>query len=103
MVNWKLVAAAAVVLFAGSLIWALLANNDKKQLASENEQLKQQLSLASTHANECTELTTTLRRPGFRMTAMNAMPASPGSLASVYWDTTSHDVYLMVNNLPEAP
>jgi anti-sigma-K factor RskA len=101
--NWKLAAAAAFVLFAGTLIWALMLSSDKKKLTAENEEVKNQLSVANTHVNECSELTSTLKHPGMRLTAMNAMPASPGSLASVYWDTTSHDVYLMVNNLPEPP
>ena len=31
---------------------------------------------------------------------MKGMPVSPQSFATVYWDTTSHDVYLLANNLP---
>jgi anti-sigma-K factor RskA len=103
MFDWKWVAAAAVILFAGSLVWALMLNSDKKQLASENEELKSQLSTAQTEISEYRQLESTLHKPGMRLTAMNATPASPGSLAAVYWDTTSHDVYLLVNNLPEAP
>ena len=31
------------------------------------------------------------------------MEVSPTSFATVYWDTTSKDVYLLVNNLPQPP
>lgn len=101
--NWKWVAAAALLLFAGSLVWALMLNNDKKQLASENEGLKNQVSTVNSEMNEYKELASTLQKPGMRLTAMNATPASPGSLAAVYWDTTSQDVYLLVSNLPQPP
>ena len=32
---------------------------------------------------------------------MKGMEISPASFATVYWDTTSKDVYLLVNNLPK--
>jgi anti-sigma-K factor RskA len=35
------------------------------------------------------------------MAAMKGMEVSPASFATVYWDTTSKDVYLVVNNLPK--
>ena len=31
---------------------------------------------------------------------MKGMPPSPSSYATVYWDTTSKDAYLLINNLP---
>ena len=103
MFDWKWVAAAAVILFAGSLVWALMLNGDKKQLASENEELKSQLSTAQAEIGEYKQLESTLHKPGMRLTALNATPASPGSLAAVYWDTASQNVYLLVSNLPQPP
>jgi anti-sigma-K factor RskA len=43
-----------------------------------------------------------IRNPGMAIVKMPAMPTSPSSasMATVYWDTKSKDVYLMVNNLP---
>jgi anti-sigma-K factor RskA len=32
---------------------------------------------------------------------MKGLEASPKSLATVYWDSTSKDVYLLINNLPK--
>jgi len=36
-----------------------------------------------------------------KMVGLNGTANSPKSFATVYWDTTSHDVYLLVNNLPK--
>ena len=41
-----------------------------------------------------------IHRSGVKMARMDGTAISPQSDATVYWDTTSHDVYLMVNNLP---
>ena len=35
------------------------------------------------------------------MASLKGTPVSPSSYVTVYWDTTSKDVYLMVNNLPK--
>jgi hypothetical protein len=34
------------------------------------------------------------------MAAMGGLEVSPKSFATVYWDTSSHDVWLLANNLP---
>ena len=41
------------------------------------------------------------QNPNMKMAAMKGMPESPASFATVFWDTTSKDVYLVVNNLPK--
>ena len=41
------------------------------------------------------------QNPNVKMASMKGMEASPKSFATVYWDTTSHDVYLLMNNLPK--
>lgn len=35
------------------------------------------------------------------MASMKGQDISPASYATVYWDTVSQDVYLMINNLPK--
>ena len=39
--------------------------------------------------------------PGMKMAAMQGTANAPGALATVYWDTTTKDVYMMINNLPQ--
>ena len=41
-----------------------------------------------------------LHKPDVKMAAMRGI-SDPAMYATIYWDTTSKDVYLMVNNLPQ--
>jgi len=43
-----------------------------------------------------------IRNPGMAVVKMPGVPASPSpaSMATVYWDTKTRDVYLMINDLP---
>lgn len=41
-----------------------------------------------------------LRNPEMKVVVMNGTPTKKGSMATVYWDGTNKDVYLLVNNLP---
>lgn len=99
----KYAVAASLVLLAGSLFWNLnlqKQNQDiQKNLASAREELNNaRQSIAAMEADA-----SVLQKPGMKMAALNGMDASPASYATVYWDTTSKDVYLMVNNLPQPP
>ena len=44
-----------------------------------------------------------VKDPEMKLVTLAAVPAKPGSLATVYWDSRSKDVWLMVNNLPQTP
>jgi anti-sigma-K factor RskA len=45
-----------------------------------------------------------VKSPDMKAVPMNAVPNKPkDALATVYWDTHSKDVWLMVNNLPQTP
>ncbi|NLU90318.1 anti-sigma factor domain-containing protein [Chitinophaga sp. Ak27] len=44
-----------------------------------------------------------LSEPGVIKIPLTGVTGKEGSLATVYWDTESKDVYLMVNNLPPTP
>ena len=99
--NWaRLVAAASIILLAGTLWWNL-------SLKSENDKLKTDLTKAQkdldSSQQQITQLTNDAGKmgEGMKMISLNGTANSPGSFATVYWDTTSHDVYLLVNNLPK--
>jgi anti-sigma-K factor RskA len=96
--SWlRYASAAAVVLLAGSIYWniSLYNRNDVLQRSYKNTQT--QLS------NIENEIAKIRLNPNVKMAAMKGMEASPTSFATVYWDTASHDVYLLANNLPEPP
>jgi anti-sigma-K factor RskA len=94
--NWlKYAAAACLLLLAGSLYWNI-------SLYSKNQQLKVDYdnTVAKLSGME-KEVQLITNNPNVKMASMKGMEVSPQSFATVYWDTTSHDVYLMVNNLPK--
>ncbi|HEV7621988.1 MAG TPA: anti-sigma factor, partial [Flavisolibacter sp.] len=98
--SWKWVAAAAIILLAGTVFRAVDANNKYKQLLGTNRALEEQLKQSSAALSALKEDEAMLHKPDVKMAAMRGT-ANPSAYATIYWDTTSKDVYLMVNNLPE--
>ncbi len=91
----KYAAAACLIILAGSLYWNISQYNQNRRLKAEYDQ-----SVAKLSAME-QEVRLITNNPNVRMASMKGMEAAPGAFATVYWDTTSHDVYLMLNNLPK--
>ena len=95
-INWfKYAAAASVILLAGSLFWNVSLMNKNQDLKNNYESSVAKLSELEKDFNVLQQ------NPNVKMASMKGMEASPKSFATVYWDTTSHDVYLLMNNLPK--
>jgi anti-sigma-K factor RskA len=95
-INWfKYAAAACAVLLAGSVYWNISQYNKNKELRSQYNNTIAKLSDVEK------DLAMLVQNPNVKMAAMKGMEVSPASYATVYWDTTSKDVYLLVNNLPK--
>ncbi|MET0463716.1 MAG: anti-sigma factor [Chitinophagaceae bacterium] len=93
--SWiKYAAAAAVVLLVGSLFWNI-------SLFNENNKLKANYTAASGRLADLEKDMATLMNPNVQMTAMKGLDASPASYTTVYWDSTTKSVFLLVNNLPK--
>lgn len=102
----KYAAAACLILLAGSIYWNL-------SLQQENKAIKESLATSQSQADSVKSELASIRQEGqiiarvgddqkpFKMAALKGTAFSPASFATVYWDTTSKDVYLMVNNLPK--
>ena len=88
---WKIAAAAFVVLLAGSVWWNM-------DLKDQNKKLKAELSSSNKTIDEMAKA---IQQPTIKMARMEGTENFPRSMATVYWDTTSHDVYLIINNLPK--
>lgn len=101
--NWlKLVAAACAVLLAGSLYWNISQYNRNRKLQETYRDLVRDYDSAALRLTEIEdEIAMIALNPNVKMAAMKGMEPSPASFATVYWDTTSKDVYLVVNNLPK--
>lgn len=95
MNGWKYAAAACIALLAGSIYLNIT-------LSSKNNQLRSDLGHTAVQLKEVREDIALLRgRSDVKMASLKGTPESPQSYTTVYWDTTSHDVYLLVNNLPK--
>jgi anti-sigma-K factor RskA len=94
-INWlRIAAAACFLLLAGSLWWNM-------NLKNENDTLKTDLSKSNIRIAQMEADASIIQKEGMKMVGLGGTSNSPKSFATVYWDTTSHDVYLLVNNLPK--
>lgn len=94
-ISWlKYTAAASVILLAGSLYYNVTLYNRNKNLRGDYD-------ITAARLNDMEKDIQILQQnPNVKMASMKGMEISPASYATVYWDTTSHDVYLLTNNLP---
>jgi anti-sigma-K factor RskA len=97
---WKWVAAASFILLAGTAFWAVNNSQNARRLESERAALQQQLSRTEKELNAMKEEASIMQKPDVKMASMKNV-SNPMVYATIYWDTTSKDVYLMVNNLPK--
>lgn len=95
---WKYVAAACVVLLAGSVYMNMNLSQKNKKLQSQYDNTMVELTAVKADIEKITG-----GNPAMKMAALKGTPDSPKSYTTVFWDSTSHDVYLMVNNLPVPP
>jgi anti-sigma-K factor RskA len=92
--SWlKYAAAASVLLLLGSL-WMNIS------LYQKNKSLKKEYAGSQVKMMDMKKDMEVIQSPNIKMASMKGMPVSPNSFATVYWDTSSHDVYLVANNLP---
>lgn len=112
-VSWqRYLAAASVVLLIGSTALNLYFFNQYRTYSSKyDELLSQQSQLASHNGVLQSKLAqyensfSLMRNPGMAIIKMPGtnVPTSPdpSCMATIYWDTSSRDVYLLVNKLPQ--
>jgi anti-sigma-K factor RskA len=98
---WKIMAADSIVLLAGVAFWAVSLNAKYQQAAQTNKELKEQLAQASGEVAELKRTAQTLQNPAVKNVSLQGTPVAPNSFANVYWDSTTKDVYLMINNMPK--
>jgi len=100
--NWaRLVAAACIVLLAGSIWWNMNLKNENDKLKENNVAMQNDLKNSQDSIAQIMAMANNIQKEGMKMVGLNGTANSPRSFATVYWDTASHDVYLLVNNLPK--
>jgi anti-sigma-K factor RskA len=100
---WKWIAAACALLAAASLYWTFSLNSRLADLGAGTarvDSLEQQLQASRGQLAEYQQELSTLQKPGMKFAALNGLEAAPQSKVMVFWDSTSKDVYMMVQNLP---
>ena len=94
--SWlKYAAASCLALLAGSIYYNITLTNKNKALQHRYDNTVVKLNSLQKDIDVLKD------NPNVKMATMKGMDVSPRSFATVYWDTTSHDVYLMMNNLPK--
>lgn len=98
---WRWIAAASMLLMAGSIYWAITTNKKYQDLQAKNRELETQVQQSTAQMNEVRDDLDKLRNHPMKTAALKGGDNS--AYAIVYWDTvsTSKDVYLMINNLPQ--
>jgi hypothetical protein len=93
-IRWlKYVVAACLILLGGSLYWNISLQKQNKKVQANLDASQKMLAQMETDAKA-------IQHPDVKMARMDGTSVSPQSYTTVYWDTTSHDVYLLINNLP---
>ena len=110
-IGWlKYAAAASVILLVGSTVLNFYFFNQYKEFSSKYDQLvANQTQMAATNQTMQTKLQdyesamNMIKDPQMAVVKMPAVATSPNplSLATVYWDMRSKDVYMLVNNLTQ--
>ncbi len=98
--TWRWIAAASIILLAGAAYWAVTTNNRYQQLQQANIVLRQQLQQSAAQMDSIKSDEEMLHKPEVKMAALHS-PQNSTMYATIYWDTTSKDVYLLVNNMPQ--
>ena len=96
-------AAASVILFLVAGYFAYTFFNQNKELRSSNSALEAKINRTDSMMNKMLEEQKAINDPNVMVVNMvGTQKASPGS-ASIYWDSTSANVYLVVKNMPQIP
>jgi len=106
----RYVAAASLLLLAGSVLLNFyLLGQYKNTIAKYEELIAAQTQIAGNNEIMQTKLLnyenaiSLMKNPLMAIVKMSGVPKSPdpSSMATVYWDSKSKDVYLLVNQLPK--
>lgn len=95
MNGWKYAAAACIALLAGSIYLNVSLSGKNKKLKGEYDKTAAKLDVLEKDFDVLHS-----ESQSIKMAALKGTDVSPQSYTTVFWDTTSHDVYLMATNLP---
>lgn len=107
---WAWLAAACFIGLLAVGYWAISLNkkyNDAQaaELAAVQKQkeAEQALQQQTTELAAVRQQVAQVQQPGIRVAAMKGTAVAPQATTTVFWDSRTKDVYLLVNNLPQVP
>jgi anti-sigma-K factor RskA len=107
---WKYIAAACIILFIASSVLNIYLYNrysstDKKytELIAQQTTLQARVDVMNTKLNSMDESMRIVSDPTMKQVSMPSVKSDNNYTATVFWDTKTKDVYLLNNNLPQAP
>lgn len=105
---WKMAAAASI---AVALITSYLAfnywnkwkstENSLTELIAQNQRVAQDYNTVNQRLDAIEKDLKITNNPAFNRVVMKGTPNSPGSLASVYWNETTKEVYLSIQEMKQ--
>ena len=100
---WRWVAAASIVLLAVSAWFAYDANRRNQELADTNRDLQSRLDSSDNVLQRIVEEQNNSKKNEAIVVNLEGTKIAPKSSASVFWDSSSANVYLIVQNMPKLP
>src|SRR4030095_2383630 len=96
-------AGASIILFLVAGYFAYTFYNQNKELKNSNRELEAKANRTDSILNKILDEQKAINDPNVMVVNMvGTQKATPGS-ASIYWDSTSTNVYLVVKNMPKLP
>jgi anti-sigma-K factor RskA len=106
--SWRWVAAAAIVLLLGSLLLNFIffnQYNDYKgryeALVTTHNAMASEENVYRTRMEQMEHSLDIVKDPSMKTIQMPGTKAFPASMATVYWNQTSKEVFVLANKLPE--
>ncbi|NOT51666.1 MAG: anti-sigma factor [Chitinophagaceae bacterium] len=95
-------AAASVILLLGAAYFAYTFYDKNKKLNKSMESMSQSVESMQKKVDQMEEYVKMITDPN--VSVVNLAPTTPAKAsASIYWDSTTTDVYMVVKNLPKLP
>lgn len=97
------VAAASIILFLAAGYFAYKFYNESKELKNSNKELEARVNKSDSILNRIVEEQKIIGNPNAIVVNLVATQKAQPSSASIYWDSTSSNVYMVVKNMPKLP
>jgi anti-sigma-K factor RskA len=99
----RFLAAASIILLIGAAWLAYSLYSSNKDLKSKNESLQARANSSDSILNKIVDEQKAQKKSDITVVNMQGTKAAPHSSASVFWDTASASVYLVLKNMPKLP